>query len=1014
MIQFLVQPAQAGCGLCLNYFTGDKNEMKNWVYIVCMALVLGACSQVIAPPGLTYSEVAFTETLSSISADSVADSIYYVGTEDGVVYRYNSTTRAATRWKTPFARIYKVVRDSLGAYWLGTMNNGLCRCRLVGDSLVVERRWSMAVGNKGTNYSAYDIWLRNDGVIVDTSSGLMRALTDSLSLADNRSRWAGTAPPTVNSQPIVLEPIDTLAEDFVSPYKPSPIPPPDGEAVTSVFYEDEVTNSFYYIHEATFSLWRERDLSRHEIPTPHPVPVRCRNVIVGDNAREQMLLVTRHAIVHLACHQNAVAGYGDARPACADGGDIYFAIDNSLHLIARGSLDARQIKDLDSDVRLMTVSDGTLYWIDSDNFLYKSSVANHYLINEFLRRDITLGYLNVDATALGSDTRGHVYVALRDGLWILVGNTLLRVPVLTEARGDTLVSYVTAFTRHGDSLLAATLNDGVLAIDGYTATRVPGTAGHGAIRDVAVDTAGVIHFITDTKLCTLRGDSVTTRPAQGYKRLLTAWGGLYGVGDRGITDLASQVQSTKYEVQSNVATGAQPLNPSTAVDTINCVPTTPQRTIFNDLNFNPTSTVVADGDIAAACGNAIYIFCPLLGMTGTVGIDCFPVTIQPQNYITILNILLAMAAVAAVLLVAVAVLWWLRRRAARRAARASLSGRLEEQRGELEKLATAAERNLRQTLRDTAGALRGGSLRQMEAQIAANGRVLDEHTACLAAIEKHRGRFKALDVALTHDDELAREALRIADDTTQPASSRPDRLEQLAAGGDLTATWQLIKSRAIALAARCDQAADEADDRFTTPIRMTKEEVLNTCSDRQAPAIGHAGADTAPTLDDAVTAATTVRDLAAQLNTWLSLRQMAAAVAVYASKVQNAKYERTTPGNKSLDAAATALRTVITRLYGTVSAADHAVHEAMGLRFKVSGEPMQNAMLFAVLLAGADCPLSDLRVALQGSDQSLRRSGRELAAAKQAALQRLEDIATAHPGSVAALVLATPFRPADR
>ncbi len=26
----------------------------------------------------------------------------------------------------------------------------------------------------------------------------------------------------------------------------------------------------------------------------------------------------------------------------------------------------------------------------------------------------------------------------------------------------------------------------------------------------------------------------------------------------------------------------------------------------------------------------------------------------------------------------------------------------------------------------------------------------------------------------------------------------------------------------------------------------------------------------------------------------------------------------------------------------------------------------------------------------------------------------LEDIATAHPGSVAALVLATPFRPADR
>lgn len=162
------------------------------VLALFVTFALCACREQ-SVPALKTSEVFFDETLASISPDCSNPDIFYVGTEDGLVYVYDASNATAHRWNTPFDRIYKVVGDTCettydnaptehnahattthdgATYWVGTRNMGVVRCRLQGDSLVMQQQYPLPSSPKGTRYSTYDILVSASGIYAATSHGL--------------------------------------------------------------------------------------------------------------------------------------------------------------------------------------------------------------------------------------------------------------------------------------------------------------------------------------------------------------------------------------------------------------------------------------------------------------------------------------------------------------------------------------------------------------------------------------------------------------------------------------------------------------------------------------------------------------------------------------------------------------------------------------------------------------------------------------------------------------------------
>lgn len=151
---------------------------KKYTYLLIFFSIslLSSCTEEKASTSLNESEFFFEETLASISKDDIWSHIYYIGSEDGIVYRYNSNNQELEKINTDFDRIYKVVRDS-NNYWVGTRNMGLLRCELRNDSFVVMKEnghLNLPAVGKSTNYSAYDISINNSGIFVATSEGLFK------------------------------------------------------------------------------------------------------------------------------------------------------------------------------------------------------------------------------------------------------------------------------------------------------------------------------------------------------------------------------------------------------------------------------------------------------------------------------------------------------------------------------------------------------------------------------------------------------------------------------------------------------------------------------------------------------------------------------------------------------------------------------------------------------------------------------------------------------------------------
>lgn len=134
------------------------------------------------PSALNANELFFDETLASISPDATLPDLFYIGTEDGVVYAYDADQGTTRRWLTAFDRIYKVLRDQPAdsaaqphdgtTFWVGTRNMGVVRCQLQGDSLVMRRQYALPRSGRGTHYSVYDLHQDSSGLYVATSNGL--------------------------------------------------------------------------------------------------------------------------------------------------------------------------------------------------------------------------------------------------------------------------------------------------------------------------------------------------------------------------------------------------------------------------------------------------------------------------------------------------------------------------------------------------------------------------------------------------------------------------------------------------------------------------------------------------------------------------------------------------------------------------------------------------------------------------------------------------------------------------
>ena len=64
---------------------------SKYLISLCLStLLLTSCNDDKKLSTLNESEIFFEETLSSISKDGIDENIFYVGTEDGIVYIYNS------------------------------------------------------------------------------------------------------------------------------------------------------------------------------------------------------------------------------------------------------------------------------------------------------------------------------------------------------------------------------------------------------------------------------------------------------------------------------------------------------------------------------------------------------------------------------------------------------------------------------------------------------------------------------------------------------------------------------------------------------------------------------------------------------------------------------------------------------------------------------------------------------------------------------------------------------------
>lgn len=668
-----------------------RTPTSTCVSLLLLAIVLAfvACSFPRHKNPLRASEVFFGKRLTSVSADPYSADRFFVGTEDGIIYVYNSSTNDIDTLLTSFDRIYKVVPESSASgkrYWVGTRNRGLFLCSKVADSLVASCHFVLPASRRPACYSAYDISVGKEGTYVATSNGLLKALHKNASLADLdtlvpvhvRRNAHGDLLPMVtcdirrynggtllcasdvgvvrvdecsgsvgtllhrkvygislHGQTVMaLVGSDTLLQMDIQgkvlasvclPYHAQHYSYNEFDGINSLVSDDRVQ----LFHD---SLLRKPN-TWLQLETGTAVPVNCHNVILADVAHHQTLLVGKYSIFRAANHQSMHGSVGNVTHICTDGNTIYYLVGKRLFRQRADTGVAEQIKDLSctsGDVRFMQVLGNRLYYVDSSNMVYTARLYSSYLANSLLSFDIPVNPpLRHEATAIGTDGT-DIYVGIRDGLV-----NLRRV----ESPVDSLV-FINRFARDGDSLAFATLNDGVFTGRADKFHAIPGSERFPFVRDIAFvpepdgcqHSAGLYILTNHALLRSKGGNGISVvRSATGYRRLLvTDSTHLYGVADFGIVNL------------------------------------TDSTSLFPDIHFEPEACVVLGGRVYAGSCDGAYVFGDdLAGGYSSV-------RFVTRDLFSLTNIILMSVAVCLSLCLA----WWCDRRIRRKKALRSLQKRL--------------------------------------------------------------------------------------------------------------------------------------------------------------------------------------------------------------------------------------------------------------------------------------------------------------------------------------------------
>lgn len=609
---------------------------------LCLPLILitiGACHRQ-DPSALNANEVFFDETLASISPDATCPDLFYIGTEDGMVYAYDADQGTTRRWLTAFDRIYKVMRDQPAdsaaqphdgtTFWVGTRNMGVVRCQLQGDSLVLRRQYALPRSGRGTHYSVYDLHQDPSGLYVATSNGLfllspddtMQALHASWEIESGEGAFRPLVVSDIRRLPSgglvcasasgVLS-INTrrrqshlllrgnctslsLSGDTILALLGDSIKAllPDGRLVgkSRLFHPaytcfHEPSTRMNYLLDGTSVQFFSNDeiadrLTPRRAPLPRPVRTFCHNVIANDPARGQSLLVTEHALLRVGHHQDLFSDIGNVSYACHDGPFIYYLVGAHLFRQRIGEQTAIQVKDLSrgsSDVRFMTIADGTLYYADSGNRVFTAPIYSSYLLNSLLSWDHKVSpQPGQDLTAIGHDGSG-VYVGIRDGLQQL-GREKGQLQLPSASASTIADPFITAFSAPTSSgrLFLATLNDGLFVGRQGSFRHLAASRGLSFVRDIAVlptaSGADSLFVLTNHRLlCGTEKQLRVCDTLTAMRRLAVADAThAYGFPDYGLISLADHER------------------------------------YFSDIRFNPKACIAVNGRIYAGSSCGVYTF----------------------------------------------------------------------------------------------------------------------------------------------------------------------------------------------------------------------------------------------------------------------------------------------------------------------------------------------------------------------------------------------------------------------
>lgn len=627
-----------------------------------------------------WAELFFEERLSSISAESDT-SCFYLGTEDGAFFTYNED--GIKKYNTPFDRIYCVKQDknNQGHYWVGTRNMGLHYCKLVGDSLVKQQ--SFTIPDKDDRFSVYDICTDKDKdtLYLATSHGLFavssRVPLSTGSTINLEQRWSRNK---TDVSPVVVGKLCPFngklyftTSDGIYKYNKGKneavISVPDTVMLPSLSRGQDGTiqaiieDKLYtidslgydsvpvahrcidfvitpdYIYQVSKDSLYVTNRTNHNNGTgkralPSPARRECRNLIFDDVAHDQVLLVTSHHLLRiphhysLPTHKNVRVGIS---ATCSDGDKAYFLFANKVFQLNPGDTVAKEkctLIDSHHPSRI-TVYGDSLYYV-AEKKVYCKNMNNG---NE------DSCALTNEPTALGCH-KGNVYIGVRDSLLLFKDGQLKSDPInikLMRKKGSDQLEeakypFITAFCLKGDSLLIATLNDGVyIGQDDHFEEAFSGDSLR-FIRDIAIQGNNTF-ILTHRGLWRHSSDPQAASPHQyiaskGFNHLL--------VNDQSVTLIAD------FGLREFMIHG----------DTVD----TEYHSFYQDWSFRPELSFMKDSTMVISRNNGVLMIKKPLDKSSTIHWLEFRPSWRPGD-----NLLLVLTC-AAVALMLLLLVWWLMHR----------------------------------------------------------------------------------------------------------------------------------------------------------------------------------------------------------------------------------------------------------------------------------------------------------------------------------------------------------------